>query len=272
MAIMLETPILILMALVAAAGYIGVALVVSEVRKWVPEWRILSTARKKNLPVLSTTVPGSGETDWILGSKDEKGDPVFDTKGQFGIQIDPKFSGELVPDRMAKGLRVYHYATTLPLALDARHCMAIDTVITTVRENYPKLHFLTNDQISALLATPRDDLGAYCTSIYEMVVTEEIQQDISDAGVLESLIIEAQDLTARTEIPGSGWYSYAYAFKNVPTAYLSQDLHQYGLLIERKVRKQMDDLAKKYGMLLTAGVIIIGIIIAGAVAHSIIGG
>jgi hypothetical protein len=66
-------------------------------------------------------------------------------------------------------------------------------------------------------------------------------------------------------------YSYAYAFKNVPTAYLSQDLHQYGMLIERKVRKQMEDLAKKYGLLMTAGIVIIGIIIAGAVAVSIIG-
>ncbi|MDD2258179.1 MAG: hypothetical protein PHN91_03340 [Patescibacteria group bacterium] len=271
MAIILDTLPLIGLLLIAAGGYIGLILVISEVRRYVPEWRVISTARKKNLPVLAVTVPGSGETDWILGQKDERGDPVFDTKGQFGIQVDPNFSGAIVPDRMKKGLKVYHYATTLPLALDARHCLAIDTVVSTVRTEFPELGFLTNDQIGALLATPRDDLGEYCKSIYQMAATDEIRKTISSSDALTDLIIEAQDLSSRTEIPASGMYSYAYAFKNVPTAYLSQDLHQYGMLIERKVRKQMEDMMKKYGMLLTAGIVIIGIIIAGAVATTIIG-
>ncbi len=271
MAIVLDILPLIALLLIAAGGYLGLLFILMEVRRYVPEWRTISAARKKNLPVLAVTVPGSGETEWILGTKDERGDPVFDTKGQFGIQVDPNFSGAIAPDRMKRGLRIYHYATTLPLALDARHCLAIDTVLSTVRAEFPELGFLTNDQIGALLATPRDDLGKYCESIYQMAATDEIRQAISSSDALAALIIEAQDLTSRTEIPPSGMYSYAYAFKNVPTAYLSQDLHQYGLLIERKVRKQMDDLAKKYGLLLTAGIVIVGIIIAGAVATTIIG-
>jgi len=271
MAIVLDTLPLIGLLLIAAGGYIGLILIVSEVTKYVPEWRVISTARKKNLPVLAVTVPGSGETEWILGTKDEKGDPVFDTKGQFGIQVDPNFSGAIVPDRMKKGLKIYHYGTTLPLALDARHCMAIDTAISTVRAQFPELAFLTDDQVNALLATPRDDLEKYCESIYQMAATDEVRQTVPSASALAALIVEAQDIISRTEIPASGMYSYAYAFKNVPTAYLSQDLHQYGMLIERKVRKQMEDLAKKYGLLMTAGIVIIGIIIAGAVAVSIIG-
>lgn len=270
MAVVLDTLPLIAICLIAAGGYIGLILIVSEVQRYVPEWRVISIARKKNLPIIAATVPGSGETEWFLGKKDEKGDPIFDTK-EFGIQIDPKFSGAIVPDRMAKGLRVYHFGTTLPLALDARHCMAIDTVLSTVRREFPELNFLTNDQVNALLATPRDDLGKYCESLYEMTATDEIRQNITSSNALADLIIEAQDLTARVEIPGSGMFSYAYAFKNIPTAYLSQDLHQYGLLIERKVRKQMEDMMKKYGLLLTAGIVIIGIIIAGAVAVTIIG-
>lgn len=267
---LLDDLTLILIGVVAFGGYLGLVLVTSEVYKWVPEWRILAKARKKGFPILALTVPGSGETDLVLGGKDEKGDPVFDTAGQFGIQIDPKFSGELVPDRLAKGLRVYHFGTITPLALDARHCMAIQTVITTVRDEFPALQFLTNDQVLALLNTPRDDLTKYCESIYEMTATAAVECDIHSAQALADLITKAQDLSAETEVPSSGWYSFAYAFKNTPTAYLSQDLHQYGLLIERKVRKQMDDIAKKYGMILVFAFGALMIIIGGAVAYTII--
>ncbi|MFA7162033.1 MAG: hypothetical protein WC083_05630 [Candidatus Methanomethylophilaceae archaeon] len=270
MAILLDDITLILTCLVAASGYIGLALVATEVHRWVPEWRTFAKARKKNLPIIAYTVHGSGETDWILGSKDEKGDPVFDTSGQFGIQVDPKFSGEIVPDRLQKGLRIYHYGTTTPLALDGRHCMAIQTCITMVRDEYPQLQFLTNDQVLALLNTARDDLARYCESIYEMAATAAVEANVHSAEALTNLIIAAQDLTAKTEIPGSGFFSYAFAFKNTPTAYLSQDLHQYGLLIERKVRKQMDDISKKYAMILVFAFGALMIIIGGAVAYTII--
>ena len=271
MPMVLDDLTLAAVGLVAAGGYVGLGLLVSEIYKWIPEWRILSQARKKNLPVLALTVPGTGETDLILGEKDEKGDPIFSVKGQsFGIQVDPKFSGQIVPDRLAKGLRVYHYGTTTPLALDGRHCMALQTVIHTIRTEFPQLQFLTDDQVLALLDTPRDDLEEYCESLYEMTATTAVQFDIHDARALMKLIIDAQDRTAEVEVPSSGMYSYAYAFKNIPTAYLSQDLHQYGLLIERKVRKLMEDFTKKFGLILTVAFAALMVIIGGAVAHSIV--
>ena len=103
-----------------------------------------------------------------------------------------------------------------------------------------------------------------------MTATTAVEFDVRDARALMTLIIDAQDRTAEVEVPSSGMYSYAYAFKNIPTAYLSQDLHQYGLLIERKVRKQMDDLAKKYGIILVFAFGALMIIIGGAVAYTII--
>lgn len=261
--------VLIALILVALGGYVGLVLIYLELKKWVPEWRTFSVARKTGKPVLALTVAGSGETDLILGEKDENGDPIYDTSGQFGIQADPKFTGELVPDRLVGGLKIYHYCTTLPLAIDGRHALAIQSVISTTRENFPHLAFLTNDQLNALLSTPRNDLEDYCESFVEMCGPTIRENGIADASDLKTMIMDAQDLLSKTEV-SEGWVSYAYAFKNIATAYLSQDMHQYGLLIERKVRKQMNDLSKKMTMVFTFGIIIIGIIIAGAVAYSMI--
>lgn len=270
MAVAVAEWMILVAVLVALGGYVGLVLVITELKKWVPEWRTFSQARKTGMPVLALTVAGSGETDLILGTKDEKGDPVFDTQGQFGIQTDPKFTGELVPDRLVGGLKIYHYCTTRPLAIDSRNALAIQRVISTVRANYPQLDFLTNDQLNALLNTPRNDLYDYCVSFCDMCGPTMAENGIADEADLANTIKAAQNLLS-TDVVSEGWISYAYAFKNISTAYLSQDMHQYSMLIERKIRKQMEDLGKKMTLIMTFGVIIIGIIIAGAVAIQIIG-
>jgi hypothetical protein len=268
-AIVLDIVVLFLVVIVALGGYFGLILMYSEIKKWVPEWRTLSVARKTGSPVLALTTAGGGNTRLILGSKDERGDPIFDTKNQFGIQIDPDFSGELIPDRLAKGLVVYHYCTTLPLAIDGRHALALQSSISTVRDEYPHLDFLTNDQLNALLDTPRSDLDEYCTTIIAMCDPDSLTTGIRDASELSSFIKAVQDRLGENEVT-EGWVSYAYAFKNIATAYLSQDMHQYGLLIERKVRKQMDDLSKRMTMIFAFGLVVAGIIMSGAVAYMII--
>lgn len=273
---------MILVGVIAGVGGWGVlAFVISDLTKWVPEWRTLSTARKKGLPVLAQTVAGSGETDLFLGEKDENGDPVFTVNG-FGVHMDPKFSaGLLVPDRLPRGLKIYHFCTDRPLAIDYRNVLAIQSVISTARENFPQLDFLTNDQVNALLNTPRADLDEYCETFYEMLAPSMAENKIGGAEDLATVIKSAQDLLSTQPIlpqqPASstpsvsgGWFSYAYAFKNITTAYLSQDMHQFNLLIERKIRKQMEDFNKKTTLLFMGAIAICGIIVSGAVAYSII--
>ena len=100
---MIVDEIVIFGAILAAfGGYAGLAIVYTDLKKWVPEWQIFMAARKKNLPVLSLTTPGSGESYFVIGEKDEKGDPTFDTKQQFGIQVDPNFSGQVIPERYTR--------------------------------------------------------------------------------------------------------------------------------------------------------------------------
>ena len=270
MAIMVEPIYLVGAFIVAIGGYFGMVILYTTVKKWVPEWNILAQGRKKNLPILSLTVAGSGETQWILGVKDEEGDPIFDTGKQFGIQVDPKFTGELVPDRLPQGLRMYHYSTIHPLAIDGRNCLAIQNVITIVRIKYPQLNFLTNDQVNALLNTHRDDLPEYCISFMAMCGPSFVENEISSSQDLVNLIVSAQDITSKINIT-SGWVSYAYAFKNIATAYLSQDTHQLQLLTERKVRKQLESLSKKMTLIYAFGLVAIGLIMAGAIAFTIVG-
>lgn len=269
MAIALDETIVIFAFLIGFGGYLGLVILYSTVKKWVPEWSLLAEARKKNLPVLSLTVAGSGETEWILGVKDERGDPIFDIGNQFGIQVDPKFTGELVPDRLSRGLKMYHYSTIHPLAIDGRNCLAIQKVLTTVRIKFPQLDFLTNDQLNALLNTPRDDLPEYSVSFMEMCGPSFMENGIRSSDDLTYMIATAQDELAKTPIT-SGWVSYAYAFKNIATAYLSQDTHQLQLLTERKVRKQLEALSKKMTLIYAFGLVAIGLIMAGAIAYTII--
>ncbi|MFA5408023.1 MAG: hypothetical protein WC343_04550, partial [Bacilli bacterium] len=261
-------------------GWAILALVISDLAKWVPEWRTFATARKKGLPVLAQTAAGSGETDWSLGEKDENGDPVFTMNG-FGVQVDPKFSaGILVPDRHVRGLKIYHFCTDRPLPIDYRNALAIQSVVSTVRENFPQLDFLTNDQVNALLNTPRSDLDKYCETFYKMLAPSLSESKLGSAEDLASVIKSAQNLlstqpalpplASSTPSVSGGWFSYAYAFKNITTAYLSQDMHQYSLLIERKIRKQTDDFNRRSALLFMGAIAICGIIVSGAVAYSII--
>jgi len=253
--------------LAAAIGYGGLVIIYSDLQKWVPEWRTFMHARKKNLPILALTTPGSGESYWVLGEKDDKGDPTFDTKQQFGIQVDPNFSGQVIPERYKGGLKVYHFATTLPFAIDARHTTAIATAIATARQN-EILDFLTDDELMSLLNTDRDDLDEYCSIFIEMYNPEYNECPLAAAELINS-VIATQDKLARTAIK-SGWNSYAFAFKNIATAYLSQDLHQYGLLIERKVRRNMEDWSKKMAFISIIGFAALLVLIGAAVAYTMI--
>lgn len=269
MGIVVDEIVLFAAALIAIGGYAGLVIVWADLKKWVPEWRIITECRKKQLPCICLTAPGSGESHFVVGNKNDKGDPTFDTKGQFGIQVDPNFSGEVVPDRHKSGLNIYHFATTLPFAIDSRNAMAIMSSIRTVRKQIPELDILSNDQLGALLITDQDDLEEYCQTFADLL-SADVDEDV-DPRRLRALIVQAQELLAKTPIRG-GWTSYAYAFKNISTAYMSQTLQQYGMLIERRALKSRDDLQRMiaiYGVLGFAGLMLL---IGGGVAYSMVVG
>lgn len=262
---------LVVGVVVAFGGWAGFILLFSDLKKWVPEWSIFKYCRKKGLPIISLTTPGSGESVWLAGAKDETGDPVFDTGNYFGIQVDPKFSGEIIPNRYSRGLVIYHFATTLPFAIDTRHALAIQTTIQTVRKKYPKLGFLTNDQLVSLLCTERDDLSEYCKDFIEAYGPEIGKKIDMKSNELTVLITDAQETLANTAIKG-GWTSFAYAFKNISTAYLAQDLHQLQMLVERKVRKQIGDKMSQYIFITIAAFGALLVMVGGAVAYTIVSG
>lgn len=269
MAIVVDTYMIGAAVLIAAGGYAGLVIVWSDLRKWVPEWRLIAQSRKENKPLICLTSPGSGESVFVLGNKDDKGDPTFDTKGQFGIQVDPQFSGEVIPERHKNGLNIYHFATTLPFAIDSRHAAAIQTSISTIRRRIPALSVLSDDQLGALLTTDQDDLEEYCQTFVD-ILSADRDVDI-DPRNLRGLIVQALELLSQTPIRG-GWTSYAYAFRNISTAYLSQTLQQYGMLIERRAVKNANDLQKTlliYGALGMAGLFVL---VGGGIAYSMIAG
>lgn len=271
MAMVVDEIFILVGVILGFGGWAGFILLFTDLRKWVPEWSIFKYCRKNGVPVISLVTPGSGESTWLAGTKDETGDPIFNTGNYFGIQVDPKFSGEIIPNRYSRGLVVYNFATTLPFAIDTRHALAIQTTITTVRKKFPKLGFLTNDQLVSLLCTDRDDLGQYCKDFIEAYGPEIGRNMDMKSDELTVLITEAQDLLANTAIMG-GWTSFAYAFKNISTSYLAQDLHQLQMLVERKIRKQIGDKMSQYVFITIAAFGALLVMVGGAIAYTIISG
>jgi len=271
MAIVIGTLTLLIIGVVALLGYAGLAFVVTDLVKYVPEWRVIRNCRKKGNPLISLTTAGSGESIFVEGTKNTEGDPIFDSAKHLGVRVDPQYSGMVTPNRYPKGLTVYHYCPTLPFAIDARNALSIQQTIQTVRNKIPELSFLTNDQLMSLLCTDRDDLPEYTRTFMSVLLPEAgINMEMGHQDFLD-LITDAQDLLSKTAIRG-GWVSYAYAFANISTAYSSQAMGQYGMLIERLVQLADKNTQKKYMFMMFGAICFAVVVISGAIAYTIISG
>ncbi len=77
-----------------------------------------------------------------------------------------------------------------------------------------------------------------------------------------------QDETSTLPI-NTGFFSYTQAFKLIPSAFLSQDVHQLKILMERLVRKESGEAMKEMMMY---GTFILMILVGAGIAYKLIAG
>ena len=173
--------------------------------RFCPELTIFKRARKYNLPVLNLR-SYSGFFKRVLGEKEKKGSIIFkfDKKSHEGIRIDPSIQSGAVPKSYTTGSLIeYDYGTSSAFGVDARNAVAMDTIISHVRENYPELSFLDGQTIIEYVGRSRNELPHDCRNLAtshdinilpEQDALNELRQRISDE-VTESLQADGAELS-----------------------------------------------------------------------------
>jgi len=154
-----------------------------ENRKWNPEGRIFSKARKEGLPIIEK-VAMSGYTKFELGEKEVKGDPVFkiDRTTNQGVHLDPRLSSGGAPrEFLSGGAEIMHYSTSAPIAQSSKNVLSMGTILGYVREKYPHLAFIPDHVILEFVSKPRSYLQDDCSTLvkaYDFEGKIDIPEDV----------------------------------------------------------------------------------------------
>lgn len=287
----INVPVYILgvLVLISLAVTFIFVLFATDIKKYAPESIILKEARKKHLPILMIH-DAAGRCEFTLGKKGKKGDITYKTDA-YGIYIDQRIQGMPPEDRLKDGVPIYHYATNFSFPISGKNARSLETIIAHVRKNYPQLAQINDLEIIELLGTDADELVHDCSNIckeYDLKTSDftvdpeflfdatsaqtEQEKDrlilYAMANEMSRLIHIIQDetsvLPAKTE-----YFSYTHAFKLIPSAFLSQDVHQLKMLLERMVRKEQGAAMMQ---LAAYGTFILMILVGAGVAYKMISG
>ena len=236
--------ILAMLVPIAIIGYLLFIWHVMTIRKYAPEAEAYAKAYKKNLPLI-TINDKSGTELLAVGVKEKKGDISFDSKRvePFGLYLDPSIQGIAPTTRTMLGTQHYHFSTDLSFALGSKNARALLGVVEYTRKEYPELDFLDDLELISLLGTPHNNLTHDAQNYIDRYEPEVISANPGTTTdmKLEELVGFIEDIQSETStLPvRSGFFSYAEAFKLIPTAMLPQDINQLIMWVYRKARKDI---------------------------------
>lgn len=282
------TPIWLLgiLFLMVLATTIAFVLFYTDMKRYAPEAMKFKSARKKHLPILMVH-DASGKCELILGKKKKRGDVIYDTE-EYGIFLDQNLQGMPPEDRTTDGVRIYHYATSFPFPISGKNARALETIIEHIRAKYPQFNAISDLELIELVGTDADEMFHDCENLvkgYNLKIRDfpEVSMEIegitdveerekvilfSIASQMAKLMHQIQDETSALPI-STGFFSYTHAFKLIPSAFLSQDVHQLKILMERLVRKEAGAQMKEMMMY---GTFILMILIGAGVSYKLISG
>jgi len=287
--IMVPAYVLGMLVLISLAVTFIFAYFFSDMKKFAPEAIVLKEARKKHLPILMAH-DAAGRCEFMVGRKKKKGDITYETDA-YGIYIDQRIQGMPPEDRFKDGVPIYHYATNFSFPISDKNARSLVTIINYVRKEYPQLGQINDLEIIELLGTDADELVHDCQNIckeYDLK-TDDFSVDpdfMFDATsgktereknqlILYALANEMSRLIHKIQdevsvIPAKpGYFSYTHAFKLIPSAFLSQDVHQLKMLLERMVRKEQGAAMMQ---LMAWGTFILMVLIGAGVAYKMVAG
>jgi hypothetical protein len=247
---------LIFVVLIAVSGYLVFGLRIYDDRLFVKERDAIKTCRKKGLPLIIKAHPGTGEAYAEVGTKKDPDDILYESR-RFGASIDAAFSGMGEPLRLPKGLNVHIYSTSHPYPISLREIIARPQMLIEARKIAPSLGFLTDKELSAVIATDRSDMQHnYQTYIqrYMPVLCDGLPLSADD---MIEVVVKLQDTFSKRVPDYEGPCFILSAIKNIPGAFFSTDLQQLETIIWRMAYKKVGDDKMKW-------------LIVGAIAFSIV--
>ena len=260
-----------------------------DMKDYAPEAIKFKTARKKHLPILMVH-DTSGKCEILVGKKKKKGDVMYDTE-TYGVFLDQNMQGMPSEDRTVDGVRMYHYSTSFPFPISGKNARALETIIKHVRANYPQLNQIQDLEMIEIVGTDADELihdcenlvKAYDLKVSDFTVDSNFSFDTSGAGTEEEkeklitfaissemarLVHKIQDEVSTLPL-STKFFSYTHAFKLIPSAFLSQDVHQLKILMERLVRKESGEKMKE---MMAYGTLILMVLVGAGIAYKLISG
>lgn len=275
--------LLFLMVMITTVGFI---LFYTDMKRYAPEALKFKTARKNHLPILMVH-DASGKCELLVGKKKNKGDIIYDTD-EYGIFLDQNLQGMPPEDRTTDGVRMYHYATNFPFPISGKNARGLETVLNHVRTKYPQFSQISDLEVIELVGTDADEMVHDCENLVKgynltlrdfpdvIVNMNEVENEaekeklmiFSISSQMAKLIHQIQDETSTLPV-NTGFFSYTHAFKLIPSAFLSQDVHQLKILIERLVRKES---SAQMQQMMMYGTVILMVLVGAGVAYKLIAG
>ena len=151
----------------------------SDIRQNAPFVMDILRAAKKELPVLFVSHPKTNEIDVHIGTRTDKSSCKFDIKYMHLI-FTPDSSSNIQPDRIGK-VKIYHAEYLNPELMSRANAIALNN-IRNVRDRFPKLRFLSNQDLHSLLSRPAGEWIANC----ETVLAYARDQNMPDEAIPEN--------------------------------------------------------------------------------------
>ena len=161
----IEQITLILWFVVLGVGYLGWVMyfvIRSDIQQNAPFLMDILLAAKKELPVLFVSHPKTNEIDVHVGTRTDKSSCKFDIKDMH-LLFTPDSSSNIQPDRIGK-LKIYHAEYLNPELMSRTNAIALNN-IRNVRDRFPKLRFLSNQDLHSLLSRPAGEWIANCETV-----------------------------------------------------------------------------------------------------------
>lgn len=247
---------LIVLFLIAVTGFLLFGFRLYDDRLFVKERNAIKTCRKTGDPLIIKAHPGTGEAYAEVGKKTDKDDILYESR-QFGASIDASFSGMGEPLRLPKGLNVHIYSTSHPYPVCLRELMARPQMLNEARKIAPSLHFLTDKEMVAAIATDRADMQHNFQSYIQKYLPILSDGEPMAADDMIEVIVGLQDHFSKTTPNYEGPCYILAAIKNIPGAFFSTDLQQLESVIWQMAYKKIGDDKMKW-------------LIVGAIAFSIV--
>ena len=156
---------MLIYVLVTSVGYIGWVLYLSlrsDIQNNAPFVMKILEAVKKDLPILEVSHPKTSEIDVYVGTRSDKSSCVFDIEDMH-LLFTPDSSTNIQPDRIGK-LKIYHAEYLSPELMSRRNAIALNR-LRLVRDKFPKLRFLTDQDLHALLSRPATEWHQNCSVV-----------------------------------------------------------------------------------------------------------